>query len=168
MSLTALIPTPYRWLIFVLAAMALLAFGYMKGVQHEEGAQAKRDLQNERASAVLVGKRASSSNKVELKYAPALTQIRTVTKETVRYVPQFVRVDECRLSGGFRVYHDAASQGLVPDPARVPDAAAVSAQVVAATVADNYGTCLANAKQLEGLQEWVTEQLKLNPQAGAK
>jgi predicted transcriptional regulator len=111
----------------------------------------------------LSGQRAAATVKVETKYLPAITQIRTVTKETIRYVPQFVHADDCPLPGGFRVLHDAAAKGLVPDPAGVPDAAPAPAQDVAATVADNYGACLENAKQLEGLQEWIHEQQQLNP-----
>lgn len=162
--LLAAIPAPYRWLAMALAAAALVAFGFLKGVQHEEGQQARRELQAERAATQLASRRQEVTAGVELRFAPALTKIRTVTKETIRYVPKFVRADDCPLSGGFRVLHDAAAEGRVPDPAGIPDAAAVAAQDAAATVADNYGACHENAKRLEGLQEWVREQQKLNPQ----
>jgi hypothetical protein len=162
-NLLALVPTPYRWLAMLLAGLALIAFGFVKGAQHEEDAQAQRDLQAERGAAELVGRRQAVTARVDLKFAPALTQIRTVTKETIRYVPQFVRADDCPLPGGFRVFHDAAATGRIPDPAGIPDAAAVPAQDVAATVADNYGACLETAKRLDGLQEWIREQLNLHP-----
>lgn len=163
MSLLATVPAAYRWLALVLAALALFAFGFVKGAQHEEGAQARRELQAERAAPVLAGRRQAVTARVDLKFAPALTQIRTVTKETIRYVPQFVRADGCSLPGGFRVLHDAAAQGRIPDPAGIPDAAAVPARDAAATIASNYGACRETSERLDGLQEWVREQLSLNP-----
>lgn len=162
-ALMTIIPAPYRWLAIALLAAALTAFGFLKGVQHEEAAQAARDLQAERATTQRANARAALTDKVELRYAPALTHIRTVTKETIRYVPQFVRANDCPLPAGFRVLHDAAAQGRVPDPAGIADAAAVPAADAAETVAQNYGTCLEIAKQLEGLQQWVSEQRRLNP-----
>lgn len=160
-----IIPAPYRWLAIALLAAALLAFGFVKGAEHEEAAQAKRDLVTERATVKLAGQRVVASSKVDAKYTPVITKIQTVTKETIRYVPQFVPTGACALPGGFRVLHDAAAQGLVPDPAGIADASPIAPDAAAEVVVGNYGTCLETAARLEGLQEWVREQLRLNPAA---
>lgn len=165
--LTKIVPAPYRWAALALLGLALVAFGYVKGVAHEQVRWEKLERDRERATATLAGKRADVTARVDLKYAPALTKIQTVTKETIRYVPQFVPSSDCPVSGGFRVFHDAAAEGRVPDPAGVPDAAPAPAADVAATVADNYGTCREDAARLTGLQEWVREQLRLNATRGA-
>lgn len=81
----------------------------------------------------------------------------TIVREVTRYVP----ADSCSLPAGFGVLHDAAAQGVsLPDGASVPVGPAIPAQVVAATVADNYTTCHATEAQLIALQEWVREQQK--------
>lgn len=161
--LTAIIPAPYRWLALAGLVLAIFGFGFLKGAQHEERANDARQLAAERATVHRTGQRVAASAKVDAKYQPVITKIQTVTKETIRYVPQFVPVGTCDLPGGFRVFHDAAAEGVVPDPARVPDASPVAPQDAAGTVAENYGACRENAARLEGLQEWVREQLRLNP-----
>ena len=40
MNLTSLIPAPYRWLALALLAAALVAFGWLRGAQHQEQADA--------------------------------------------------------------------------------------------------------------------------------
>lgn len=154
----SIIPAPYRWLALIVFALALLAFGFTQGAEYEEGQQAKRDLAAERATVVLATKRADVTSKVELKYAPQLTKVRTVTKTLIKEVPVYVSANDCPMSPGFRLHHDAAAQGVLPDATGIADAAAVPAPDVASTTAENYGTCLENAKRLEGLQEWVRNQ----------
>lgn len=159
----SLIPATYRIPAMVLAAIALVLFGWVRGASFEQGQQAKRELAAERATSARVVQRRAVSNRIDLKYAPALTQIRTVTKTLIKEVPTYVSANDCPMSPGFRLLHDAAAKGVIPDTAGIADAAAVPAPDVAATVADNYGACIENAKRFEGLQEWITEQLKLNP-----
>ena len=65
------------------------------------------------------------------------------------------------MPGGFRVLHDAAAHGVIPDPARIADAAPVPAAAAAGTVAGNYGTCIENAQRLTDLQAWVRAQRAL-------
>lgn len=158
-----IIPAPYRWLALAALALALFGFGFVKGAEHEESAQAARDLATERGTVKLAGQRVAVSAKVDAQVTPVITKIKTVTKETISYVPVYVPTGSCPLPGGFRVLHDAAAQGLLPDAAGIPDAAAVAPDAAAETVVGNYGTCLENAARLDGLQEWVREQLRLNP-----
>lgn len=83
--------------------------------------------------------------------------------ERIVQVDRFVPATSCPLSGGFRVYHDAAAEDKeLPDPTAKSDAPAVTAKEVAVTTATNYGICHDNADRLEALQNWVNQQLKLN------
>lgn len=92
-------------------------------------------------------------------------QIRTVTQEIVREVPVYVTVEAdraCPVPVGLVRLHDAAAAGVVP---AVPDAAAaphdapsgVALSSVSATVAENYGRCLADQERLSALQQWVRD-----------
>jgi hypothetical protein len=88
-------------------------------------------------------------------------KVRTVYKTgatLIKEVPVYVPMDAPDLPGGFRVLHDAAAAGIMPDRAGIADAAPVPAQVVAETNADNYTTCHANAALLIGMQDWAVGQ----------
>lgn len=102
--------------------------------------------------------------RVETKYVDRVQVIREKADAIVREVPVYVAADSCPLPGGFRLLHDAAAEGTVPDPASIADAAPVEAQDAARTVAGNYGSCLETAQRLTSLQEWVTAQHALNPE----
>lgn len=152
-----------RWLVLLLLLLASAGMGFVKGGAH---AQKKFDAllaKQAAAETELLAKRTTATAKVELKFAPQLTRIRTITKETIKNVPTFVSTSDCPMGPGFRLLHDASAKGELPDASRIADAASVSAPVVAGTVADNYGTCLENAKKLEGLQRWINDQLNFNP-----
>ncbi|HPA92199.1 MAG TPA: hypothetical protein PLN35_20780 [Quisquiliibacterium sp.] len=94
----------------------------------------------------------------DLEAARAQRQIvtRTITREVPRYVrePAPACADAGLHAGGFRVLHDAAAAGVVPDPARVADAPAVGAAAAAGTIADNYAACLDWRAQVIGWQQW--------------
>lgn len=87
-----------------------------------------------------------------------LRTVHVAGETIIKEVPVYVPSDTPDLPGGFRVHHDAAAIGELPDPARVADAPAVPAQDVAATLAENYLVCRATAEQLTALQEWVRRQ----------
>jgi hypothetical protein len=78
-----------------------------------------------------------------------------ITKEVPIYVPS---ATTCDLPGGFRVLHDAAAQGVLPDASRIADAATVPAQDAAAVIVENYNAYHALAEQLMALQDWVKKQ----------
>lgn len=44
MKLFDIIPTPVRWLALLVVGLALLAFGWVQGANHEQGQQAIRDM----------------------------------------------------------------------------------------------------------------------------
>lgn len=164
--LTLLSPT--RWLLLA-CCVAALVWGYFAWADHQQDigydkAKAEYSRQAQQADA----QREEVAAPVAATQIVVQERIRTVTKTIIKEVPVYVKADACPMPGGFRVLHDAAADGEVPDAARIADAAPVPAQDVAATVADNYGTCLANAARLTGLQEWVSRQvnLKVSPVPG--
>lgn len=84
---------------------------------------------------------------------------RTITKEVPVYVksPPAQCADSGLHSPGFRVLHDAAAAGAVPDPASVAAAAPVEPAAAAAAITDNYATCHDLRDQLIGWQRWWRE-----------
>ena len=103
-------------------------------------------------------KREKASERVVVKYVDRLQVVAGRTKTIIKEVPVYVPADSADLPAGFRVLHDAAATGELPDPARIADAAPVAAQDAAATVIDNYGACHANAEQVTALQDWIRAQ----------
>lgn len=149
---------PTRWIILGLLVLALIAAGWR--VHHNiwtagyDAAHAQYAVQ-----AVAVDtKREAVAAPIIQKQIVIQTRIRTVTETITKEIPVYVKADACSLPGGYRVLHDAAASSEVPDPARIPDAATVPAQDIAATVVFNYGACISNAERLKGLQEWVRAQ----------
>lgn len=140
------------------AAWALDHHGYQRGAaevhlawdREHEAMQAALDREKQRQAEVVerIVVQYRDRVKIEKEKADAITQ----------YVPIMVDRD-CTLSGGFRVLHDAAATGALPeDPAGVARAAApVEAPAVATTVAENYATCRADQARLTALQQLVKE-----------
>lgn len=162
-ALLSIVPWWERLAAIAALCAALFGFGWLKGAEHGE-----RKLDAIQAAALkegarIVTVRGAVTTKVETKYVPQIAKAQVITETIVKEVPVYVYPTDPDLPGRFRVFHDAAAAGRVPDPAGIPDAAAAPAQDVASTVADNYGTCLENAKQLEGLQAWINEQQRLSP-----
>lgn len=100
-----------------------------------------------------------TTTRVVTQYVDRVQTVRERGKTIVEKVPIYVPTDSgCDLPGGFRVLHDAAAAGQIPDPAGGADAASAATQTVAATVAANYATYHATVEQLGALQQWVREQ----------
>lgn len=86
-------------------------------------------------------------------------QGKTIKEKVTVYVPTTTP----DLPAGFRVLHDAATDGSpVPDASGLSDGARVPAQEVAGTIIDNYTGCRENALKVEGFQQWVIEQRELS------
>lgn len=109
----------------------------------------------------LNNKRETVTAAITSKQAEVQEKVRYVTRVQIKEVDKYVSVSDCPLSGNFRVFHDAAAEGKIPDPASRANAPAATTREVTTTVADNYGICRETAERLKGLQEWVTEQQKL-------
>ena len=156
----SLISWPYRWLALVLLAAALIGFGWIKGAGHVQ-AQWDAAVQQQTLQVAAVRERqAQATVKVVTQYVDRVRVVRekgeTIIKEVPVYVP--VQADAaCTINRGFVRLHDAAAQGVVPEPAGDSDAAAagIALSAVAGTVADNYQRCHENAEQLKALQAWV-------------
>jgi len=157
-----LLPWPYRLLALAALGVALLGFGWIKGVEH---VQAKWDVavhQQTLQAATARQKQAEATVKVVTEYVDRVRVVRekgdTIIKEVPVYVP--VQADAaCTINRGFVRLHDAAAAGELPEPARDADApaAGLALSVVAGTVSANYQTCHENAEQLRALQVWAKE-----------
>lgn len=159
MNLAAIIPLPYRLLALAALAAALLGFGWLKGAEHGQRRVDSMVSQAVREGARITAARDKVTTRVETKYLPAIARAEVITETIVKEVPVYVSPADPDLSGGFRVLHDAAALGLqLPGPAAIRDAAAVTAQDAARTVAENYGACRSDQLKLQELQEWATEQ----------
>lgn len=152
----------------VWGGIAMLAvflwYGHARYEAGQAEVQARWDAETAAEVAAAARKKAASdvaSARVEVRYVERVRVVRERGATIVKEVPVYVPLDSCPLTPGWRVLHDAAAAGRMPDPARLPDAAPVPAQVAAATVADNYATCLENAEAQKGLIEWWQEQAKL-------
>lgn len=133
---------------FVASLCAAALVGWSRG-------EAEAELVATQQTAQVTEKVAEVEKVVMPAHVEAKVRIQTVTKEIIREVPVYVPVGACSLPPGWRVLHDAAAAGEVPDPSRVPDAAAVDPQSAASAIAGNYGACRENAEQLRALQQWV-------------
>ncbi len=161
-SFLKLVPTSV-W-IGLAAALALMVGvwavdrnGYSRG---SETVRAEWAKEREVYMAALEKEKARQAQVVErvvVEYRDRVKIVKERGDEIVREVEKLVSADSCPLPGGFRVLHDAAASGSLPDdPAGVAAIAApVEAPAAAETVAGNYAACLANAAQLTALQDLV-------------
>ena len=142
---------------FLIGLALAIALTFTHGFAYRAGRAAVRAEYTKQAENVNVA-RAVIAPPIVQKEAAAQVRIRTVTQTIIKEVPIYVKAADCPMPGGFRVLHDAAADGQLPDAARIPDAATVPAQDVATSITENYGTCRENAARLTGLQEWVRAQ----------
>jgi len=143
----------------------VFGFGWVKGAGH---VQAKWDAANLSATEVNAqhGKRqAEITTQVVTQYVDRWRTVHDAGQTIIKEVPVYVPADSPALPGGFRLLHDAAATGQLPDAAGSTDAPAVPAQDAAETVAGNYLTCRENAEQLIALQAWVHKQSSVSSDA---
>ncbi len=143
----------------ILIIVASIAVGFASGWQtNGKRWQARHDkaqLEQQAALAKAQAKQAEATTQVVTEYIDRVQVVRGKTQTIVKEVPIYVKADDPDLPGGFRLLHDASARGEPADSTKLADAPSVSAQDVAATVADNYGQCREQAEQLKGLQDWV-------------
>jgi hypothetical protein len=89
-----------------------------------------------------------------IRYRDRIKTVEVQGAEVIKEIPVLVPMDSPLLAGGFRVFHDAAASGHMPDdPAGAARAAApVEAPTLASVVGENYAQCRAQAEQLLALQ----------------
>ena len=158
---TSLVPWPYRVLAMVLFSIALLGTGWVKGSMSVRAEWDAAIIKQVAQVAQVKQHQAEITTEVVTKYVDKIKlvhdQSETIIKEASHYVPS----DTCILPAGFRLLHDAAASGELPDTARSADAQPVTAQDVATTIASNYQQSREIATQLEALQEWVRRQSRV-------
>lgn len=151
-----------RYLIYGLVAVMLLGVawgkGYIMGSQRLEdyiGGQAKEATRINTA-------RGKVTEKVVVKYVKVKGATQTVTEYVDREVIKYANTTHC-LDAGWGRLHDAAAVNAVPGTPGAPDGkvGAPQADTALKTVTQNYAACHRNADKLDGLQEWVREQLKV-------
>lgn len=170
------------WKGYALIAAVCLAVGFgqgwtVRGWKADADARADREAAHAAQIAAVRNARAiertqaETTSRIEARAAAAQVEIREVTRTIIQEVPVHVppSVDaRFDVPAGFVRVHNAAAAGVpvAADPAGVPDDApsGVAFSAVAGVVAGNYGQCLAIARQLTDLQDWVTAQSRLpNP-----
>jgi hypothetical protein len=137
-------------------------FGFGMYVGHKWGDSACKDavIEAQRHGMEIAERQTVVTEKVVVKYVDRIKIVEKRSQEIKNAIPNFVKNDDNpMLPGGFRVWHDAASQNEIPDPTRVADAPIVAAGIVAETVGRNYGAFYKNKEQLDALQQWVKDQL---------
>lgn len=159
-SILALL-NPAEWASTALMVVVIAGGCYLLEQRIEQRGYDRAVIDYEKQAKKIDDKRESITPVVEAKHAEVVTKIVTVTKTLVKEVPVYVKDTDCPMSGGFRVYHDAAANGEVPDASSIPDAAPAPAQDVATTVAENYGACNIIRQNLIHLQSWVAAQKAL-------
>ena len=115
-------------------------------------------LKADNAALSVALEREKATERVVTKYVDRLQVVAGRTETIIKEVPIYVPADSADLPAGFRVLHDAAATGELPDPAGIADAAPVPAQDAASTVIENYGVCWATGEQLKSLQDWIRAQ----------
>lgn len=146
---------PGRWLLYIGLVLALW-FGYQAWAEHQrETGREEIRAQFAREAQAADEKRLVITQYVDREVIKVVEKIAVVTETIIKEVPVYVPSDAPALPGGFRVLHDAAARGEIPDPVGIADAAPASAQDVAATVAENYGTCRLYAARVKGWEEWA-------------
>lgn len=156
------------WQVYAIAGLLALGwwYGHLRYNAGQASTQAKWDAAvaaQAVADAKLGTQQAEVTERIVTRYVDRIKVVREKGKTIIQEVPRYVSATDCPLAPGFRVFHDAAAAGEVPDPAAVADAAPVPAATAAGTIASNYGTCHETAATLTALQAWVREQAALNP-----
>lgn len=150
--------SPGRWVLYgaLIAALVLAYFAWADRIGDKREAEVVDRYA--RQAKTIDEKREAISKPVAAKEAKKQVEIRTVFKTITKEVPTYVSINDCPMSPGFRVFHDAAANAVLPNAADIPDAAAVPADHVANTIAANYEICHQTSARLTGLQDWVRAQ----------
>lgn len=166
----SLVPWPYRLLIVAVLAAALVGVGWVKGASHVQAEWDAEVVKQSLTAARVEKAQAQATVQVVTEYVDRVKIVRQAGETIIKEVPVYVPAQAdaaCVVPRGFVRLHDAAAQGVVPEPAGNSDAApaGVALSAVAGTVAENYTACRANAEQLSALQSWILE-MKESADAG--
>lgn len=150
---------PSRLMVLTILILVVFGVGVVKGLLIGENRLNAYIEKQSQASAALAEKRQKVTLRFETEFHQRKKKQKVVTKAIQ---DEAQKLTDPPLSGRFRVLHDAAAAGQVPDAAAIPDAAPIAAPAATETITSNYESCRLNADQLQQLQHWVIEQEKLN------
>ena len=158
----SLVPWPYRLLIVAVLAAALVGVGWVKGASHVQAEWDAEVVKQSLTVATVEKEQAEATVRVVTEYVDRVKIVRQAGETIIKEVPVYVPAQAdaaCVVPRGFVRLHDAAAQGVVPEPAGNSDAApaGIALSAVAGTVAENYTACRENAEQLIALQSWILE-----------
>lgn len=151
------LPFFYRVPVYVIGLLLILGGSYVKGRQ-DVLVNAKKEIQ------VIVQKQEVITERVVTKYITKIKEVRK-TNEQIQNLITTENDHMCTLPESFRVLHDAAAEGTVPNSTAAADdtPSGIALSDAERTIVANYGQYQEVAEQLKALQEWVAEQKKLNP-----
>jgi hypothetical protein len=148
-----------------LALIALLSVWYYGHRQHSAGYQQRVAEEISEGIKIHAGQ-TKIVHVLDTKYLPGEEKIVTVTKTLIREVPVYVpaKADAaCVINTGFIRVFNSAAEGTVAGTPRQSDAApsGVALSSVAATTADNFGTCHVAFSRLREWREWYDQNKQL-------
>lgn len=151
------LPFFYRVPVYVLGLILILCGGYIRGRQ-DVLINIKKEIQ------VVVKKQEVITERVVTKYITKIKKVRE-PNEQIQTLITTENDHMCALPESFRVLHDSAAEGTVPNAAAATDGTPSNVALSDAekTIVANYGKYREVAEQLKELQEWIIEQKKLNP-----
>lgn len=138
-----------------LLILAIFGYGFSKGSGYK---QAKWDAEKQRQAEMAEMQRQSwqsSIDKGTTKFAAKAAKDRVIVQTIIKEVDRYVPITDPVLSGGFRLFHDAAATGEVIDDSKRTDAAPVTSATVARVIADNYASCNYEKQRVILLQDVV-------------
>jgi hypothetical protein len=139
--------TVFKIIIGFAILLVIVSVSFVAGVEYDGKKWASKYEQQALLLAEAETKQSETVDKIITKYV-------NVTHEVPVYVPS--KNNSCLvLDGAFRVFHDAASSGVVSTAASGIDATPVPIADLAKTIAENYTSCSKNADKLMALQEWA-------------
>lgn len=128
---------------------------FKAGVRQEQARYAALEAKRRQQVAALAFDLSVAASRVETVTVTRLVQGAATTKIIKERINVYVPTGTAALPAGFRLLHDAAARDAdPPPPSEIGNAAPVPAQVVAATVADNYREANDRGYKLEAWQEW--------------
>lgn len=162
-ALTGLLPGGL--LVRALVVALVIGAAYAAGQIHGRGAvYAKWNAQIAEAAATatkIITRQGEITTQVVTRWKERQAEIQTITQTIEKEVPRYVTpAADPVLPLGWRLLHDAAAYGAVPQAAAGIDVAApdIAASQAASAVIGNYMSCHTTAAQLEALQAWVRHQ----------
>lgn len=154
------------WQVWAAGGVILACFICYKQGQHNVRQEWDASIKRGKGIVDNLKNKVSQVNTVvetKVEYRDRIIEVKGKTRETIR--KEFVPTNNDMLSGGFRLYYDAAVTDTVPDTAGISLAPPVSVADVADTTDRNYQLCHKAYNAVEGWQEWYREQARISQEA---